>query len=180
MKNMIITSDYFPSTASASGSAGIICHRKSERNNLQHSVLTAESVISCIEQKQAYKMSDQKRVKLSNMLNADEILQSSYSGSTTPTYGLDRLKDSFYNVPCENLAKGLLGKILVRQLNDGTILKGRIVETECYLGGEDKASHSYNGRITERSKPMYMKPGTAYVYITYGMYHCFNISSQGI
>jgi DNA-3-methyladenine glycosylase len=45
------------------------------------------------------------------------------------------------------MALYLLGKVLVRKLDNGSILKGRIVETECYLGGEDKASHSYNGRF---------------------------------
>ena len=55
-----------------------------------------------------------------------------------------------------------------------------IVETECYLGGEDVASHSYNGKRTPRNEPMYMKPGTSYVYSIYGMYFCFNISSKGI
>jgi hypothetical protein len=174
MQNMTATSDYFSSTASASRNTRISHHRKSG------SVPISENVISSDEQKQAYKKSVQKRVKLSKVLNVDDILLSSYNGSRTPTYGLNRFKDSFYDVPCEDLAKGLLGKILVRRLGDGTVLKGRIVETECYLGAEDKASHSYKGRITERSKPMYMKPGTTYVYITYGMYHCFNISSQGI
>lgn len=81
-----------------------------------------------------------------------------------------------YNVPCYELANILLGKLLVRKF-DGNILKGRIVETECYLGGEDKASHSYNGKQTPRNEPMFMPPGTAYVYLTYGMYHCFNISA---
>lgn len=93
--------------------------------------------------------------------------------------GQECLKDAFYDVPCEQLARALLGKILVRRLENGRILKGRIVETECYLGGEDKASHSYGGKMTERNAPMFMKPGTAYVYFTYGMYYCFNISSQG-
>lgn len=46
---------------------------------------------------------------------------------------------------CEDLAIFLLGKILVRKL-DKKCLKGRIVETEAYLGGDDRASHSYNGR----------------------------------
>lgn len=67
----------------------------------------------------------------------------------------------------------------MRYLDDGTILKGRIVETEGYLGAIDKASQSYQNRITSRNLPMYMPPGTIYVYMTYGMYHCFNISSQG-
>jgi len=71
------------------------------------------------------------------------------------------------------------GKILVRYLENGTILKGRIVETEAYLGAIDKASQSYQNKVTPRNLPMYMPPGTIYVYMTYGMYHCFNISSQG-
>lgn len=91
----------------------------------------------------------------------------------------NKLNHSFYDVPCETLAKSLIGKVLVRSLANGLTLKGRIVETECYLGGEDKASHSYNGKVTPRNKPMYMLPGTTYVYFTYGMYFCFNISSRG-
>ncbi|XP_014226303.1 uncharacterized protein LOC106652073 [Trichogramma pretiosum] len=89
-----------------------------------------------------------------------------------------RLPYSFYNVPCQILAKNLLGKVLVRKLENGAILKGKIVETEGYLGLEDKASHTYQGKVTPRNIPMYMAPGTIYVYFTYGMYHCFNISSQ--
>lgn len=90
-----------------------------------------------------------------------------------------RLSRRFYGVDCQVLAKRLLGKILVRRLADGTVLKCRVVETECYLGCDDQASHSYNGRRTERNEPMFMDPGTAYVYVAYGMYHCFNISSEG-
>ncbi|XP_018403602.1 PREDICTED: DNA-3-methyladenine glycosylase-like [Cyphomyrmex costatus] len=90
-----------------------------------------------------------------------------------------RLQYEFFNIPCEELAQRLLGKVLVRYFENGTILKGRIVETEGYLGAIDKASHSYQNRVTPRNLPMYMSPGTIYVYMTYGMYHCFNISSQG-
>ncbi|XP_031837335.1 putative 3-methyladenine DNA glycosylase isoform X2 [Nomia melanderi] len=91
----------------------------------------------------------------------------------------NRLPFSFFDSPCEELAQNLLGKILVRCLENGTILKGRIVETESYLGAIDKASHTYQNKVTPRNIPMYMPPGTIYVYFTYGMYHCFNISSQG-
>jgi len=103
----------------------------------------------------------------SEYFNSDEI------------YYRKRLDEKFYNVPCEEMAKSLLGKVLVRQLDKDTIIRGRIVETECYLGGEDAASHSFQGKVTTRNEPMFMKPGTAYVYMTYGMYHCFNISSKG-
>lgn len=56
-----------------------------------------------------------------------------------------RLLREDFDKPCTVLANFLLGKVLVRNC-DQTILKGRIVETEAYLGGEDKASHSYNNR----------------------------------
>jgi DNA-3-methyladenine glycosylase len=164
----------------ASENSRMLRHRKSERNSVRSLVKTSKDGACTNNEKQTKKKLVPKRIKLDDTLNADTILQLSYNGSKTPTYGLNRLKDSFYDVPCEDLAKELLGKILVRRLNDGTVLKGRIVETECYPGGEDKGSCSYNGRITETIKAVYMKPGTAFVYVTYGMYHCINISSQGL
>jgi DNA-3-methyladenine glycosylase len=162
----------------SSGNAKMMQSRKSEKNAVKSTVVVNDNVTHK-KQKQTNKKQARKRKKLDDELNADEILQSSYNASITPTYGINRFKDNFYDVPCEDLAKGLLGKILVRRLNDGTVLKGRIVETECYPGGEDRASCSRDGRITENIKAVYMKPGTAFVYSTYGMYHCFNISSQG-
>ncbi|XP_030766092.1 probable DNA-3-methyladenine glycosylase [Sitophilus oryzae] len=89
-----------------------------------------------------------------------------------------RLLKPDFDRNCMDMALYLLGKVLVRKLDTGDVLKGRIVETECYLGNEDKASKSYNGRRTPANEPMYMPPGTCYVYQTYGMYHCFNVSSQ--
>lgn len=90
-----------------------------------------------------------------------------------------RLDAQFYDTPCEEFAKSLLGKILVRKLDENTIIRGRIVETESYLGNDDAASFSFNGKVTTRNEPMFMKPGTVFVYMTYGMYHCFNISTRG-
>lgn len=90
-----------------------------------------------------------------------------------------RLTYSFFNQPCVELAKAFLGKVLVRKLTDGTELRGKIVETEAYLGGKDKASHSAGGKRTERNTAMFMKPGTIYVYPIYGIYLCMNVSSQG-
>ncbi|KAJ8970213.1 hypothetical protein NQ314_001360 [Rhamnusium bicolor] len=89
-----------------------------------------------------------------------------------------RLLKEDLDKPSKELSLYLLGKILVRKLKDETILKGRIVETESYLGGEDKGSNTFNGRRTAANEPMYMPAGTCFVYMTYGMYYCFNISSK--
>lgn len=53
------------------------------------------------------------------------------------------------------------------------------METEAYVGPEDEAAHSRGGRQTPRNRGMFMRPGTLYVYIIYGMYCCMNVSSQG-
>lgn len=85
---------------------------------------------------------------------------------------------SFFSSPCNNLARSLLGCSLCRLTTLGQVLKGKIVETESYPGSSDGASHSYKGQ-TARNRAMFMEPGTAYVYAIYGMYRCFNISSEG-
>ncbi|XP_060677249.1 DNA-3-methyladenine glycosylase [Hemiscyllium ocellatum] len=90
-----------------------------------------------------------------------------------------RLSSGFFNRPCVTLAKEFLGQVMVRKFPDGSEVKGRIVETEAYLGGEDQASHSCGGKQTPRNAAMFMTPGTMYVYQIYGVYFCLNVSSQG-
>ena len=86
-----------------------------------------------------------------------------------------RWKRSDFTGDSRSLAQRLLGHLLVRLLEDGSILAGRIVETEAYRGVIDAASHAYRGRRTPRNEHMYSRPGTAYVYFTYGMHHCMNV-----
>lgn len=74
------------------------------------------------------------------------------------------------------VAHELLGQRLVRVL-DGERLSGRIVEVEAYVGEDDQASHARPGP-TRRNTPMYGPPGHAYVYLIYGMHHCFNVVTE--
>lgn len=84
-----------------------------------------------------------------------------------------RLERSFFARDTLTVARCLLGRRLVRVL-DGRRVSGKIVETEAYIGEDDEASHASPGP-TERNASMYGAPGSAYVYLIYGMYHCFNI-----
>lgn len=77
--------------------------------------------------------------------------------------------------PAEAAARGLLGWVICRRLEDGCVLRGRIVETEAYAGVADAACHSYKGHRSPRNEAMYGPPGTAYVYFTYGMHWCLNV-----
>ena len=94
----------------------------------------------------------------------------------------NRLGDDFFNNNCISLSRELLGKYLIRKIitadSEIRLLVGKIVETEAYLGAEDKASHSYGNKKTERTNAMFMSAGTCYVYNIYGIYCCMNISSQ--
>ena len=86
--------------------------------------------------------------------------------------------ESFFDIDCESLAKRLLGCTLAHSTDDG-ICSGRVVETEAYLGGEDKAAHSFGGKRTPKNDSMFLAPGTSYVYNIYGMYCCYNVSAKG-
>ena len=72
------------------------------------------------------------------------------------------------------ISRQLLGKILCTNFND-KLTTGIIVETEAYAGIEDRASHAYGGRRTNRTEVMYSPAGTAYVYLCYGMHRLFNV-----
>lgn len=87
------------------------------------------------------------------------------------------LSREFYSKDSVIVAREILGKVLVHEV-DGRILRGKIVETEAYMGIEDKAAHTYGGRRTKRVEAMYGKPGTAYVYLIYGMYNCINVVTK--
>lgn len=72
-----------------------------------------------------------------------------------------------------SLSKELLGKYLFT--NFGKITGGKIVETEAYVGIDDKASHAYLGKKSKRNRAMFQEGGIAYVYLCYGMHHLFNV-----
>lgn len=84
-----------------------------------------------------------------------------------------KLRHSFFRRPAVDLARDLIGTILVRR-HRGRDLRARIVETEAYVGAHDKACHAFKGR-TRRTEVMFGPAGRAYVYLIYGMYDMFNI-----
>ena len=84
------------------------------------------------------------------------------------------LKPEFFNRNSVVVAKDLIGKYLVREIN-GKKVSNKILEVEAYEGSEDKASHAHKGK-TPRNNPMFGKPGTIYVYFTYGMHFMLNIT----
>lgn len=73
------------------------------------------------------------------------------------------------------IARELLGKLLVVPDEKGSRVSGMIVETEAYLGPDDRAAHSFGGRRTARNEVMYGAGGRAYVFFVYGMYYQFNV-----
>src|SRR5918994_7127373 len=88
----------------------------------------------------------------------------------------EKLPRAFYTrTNVVTVARELLGKLLVVPARGGSRVSGIIVEAEAYRGPQDRAAHSFGGRRTKRTEPMYGIGGTAYVFFVYGMYNQFNV-----
>ncbi|NLM63340.1 MAG: DNA-3-methyladenine glycosylase [Mollicutes bacterium] len=87
---------------------------------------------------------------------------------------MKKLSTKFYTQNVLEVAPQLIGKLLVRKLNDGTIIKTRITETEAYKGEEDTACHARFGK-TKRNQNMYESGGITYIYLCYGIHHLLNV-----
>ena len=90
---------------------------------------------------------------------------------------LKRLTTDFFSRDTVEVGKDLLGRYLIKKTEKGDMI-GKIVEVETYLGPNDKACHAYNNKKSEKTKVMYMKPGTFYVYYIYGIYYCLNVITE--
>jgi DNA-3-methyladenine glycosylase len=87
---------------------------------------------------------------------------------------VSQLDQEFFDRDPRRVARGLLGKLLIRKTKHG-LLAGRVVETEAYLGEGDFAAHAVAGR-TARNFVLFGPPGFAYVYFIYGNHFCLNVS----
>jgi DNA-3-methyladenine glycosylase len=94
----------------------------------------------------------------------------------SPLFFQVKLTPDFYIRPTLEVARNLLGKVLVRKLGHRQ-LSGIIVETEAYVGPEDLACHASKGR-TARTAVMFEPGGRAYVYMIYGFYFCLNVVTE--
>jgi DNA-3-methyladenine glycosylase len=83
-------------------------------------------------------------------------------------------KEFYLNTDVAQVAKSLLGKYLIRNLNGHTFI-ALISETEAYRGRDDKACHAYQYKRTHRTEVMFSQGGIAYVYLIYGMYSMLNV-----
>lgn len=84
------------------------------------------------------------------------------------------LTEEFFNRDALEVAPELVGKIIARRLDDGTVIRERISETEIYRGEEDKGCHASKGR-TKRTELLYGESGVIYVYLCYGVHWLMNV-----
>ena len=87
------------------------------------------------------------------------------------------LPQGFFDGDTVDIARAMVGKYLVRRYG-GVTLAARITEAEAYVGRMDKACHAYGYRKTERTRTLFAPPGTAYVYLIYGMHCCLNFVTE--
>jgi len=87
-----------------------------------------------------------------------------------------RLTRNFYIQPTLKVAKEFLDKYIVRKIGKKKLV-GKIIETEAYIGPQDRASHAFGGKRTPRNRAEYMVGGHIYIYLVYGMYWQLNIST---
>lgn len=88
-----------------------------------------------------------------------------------------KLPRNFYTNPTLKVAKELLGKYIVRKIGRKKLV-GKIIETEAYIGPQDRASHAFGGKVTLRNRAAYFFGGRVYIYLVYGMHWQLNISSS--
>jgi DNA-3-methyladenine glycosylase len=87
-----------------------------------------------------------------------------------------KLPQSFYDRPTLDVARDLIGKVLVHERR-GVLTSGVIVEVEAYIGESDPACHAAPGP-TRRNQPLYGAPGHAYVYLNYGIHCLVNVVTE--
>jgi len=85
-----------------------------------------------------------------------------------------RLEETFYRQDVLHVAPQLVGKLICRRLEDGVVLRGRILEAEAYRGVEDMACHARHGK-TDRCALLFEAGGISYVYMIYGLHWLFNV-----
>lgn len=85
-----------------------------------------------------------------------------------------RLEIGFFHRQVDEVARDMVGKVIVRRMPDGKLIRERIAETEAYGGEEDLACHASKGR-TKRTELLYGKCGVMYVYLCYGMHWLMNV-----
>ena len=107
--------------------------------------------------------------------NRSAVAQPSSRSKRAADHGYEALARSELPIDTIELARWLIGKVVVRATPDG-VLSGRIVETEAYPLG-DAAGHAYRGE-TARNQSLFLCPGHAYVYLAYGVSYMLNVSSE--